>query len=327
MSHDRFWVTRVAPHSELVSFCDEQEAPAIEPVAGFEVDRPLKRRWPQFAHSRVVPSKSAGAYVVDRMELPEGNPWRRAIRPGDLQFLPDGTGVVVTLAGMGRVRHTGAECSLPREVVAMAEGVLLRFDVVLNREKAVQAESYSVATWDYKRSHTYGPARCREDGSKGMDLLKPSSAYVSKDGRSVFIGVPGMRKAMQLRVGWTLASESGARVEENASTTPYELPKFDAAAEGFHPVVVDLTPRAAAGAASGPVSVEEGRRLSQVLGCVACHSTSEQDYFHVGRKWFGLFGSERPYVTASKEARGCARGRGLPARVHSRSACKDGESV
>lgn len=207
-----------------------------------------------------------------------------------------------TLSGMGRIRYNaGVEVGLPREVVAMAEGVLLRFDVELAEGAALQPESYSVAMWDYKRAYTYGSALYRADGSKGMDLLTPSSAYLSKDRKAVFVGVPGMRRAMQLRVGWTLVSARGTAIEQNAYTTPYELPKFDPAVEGFGSVSVDLTPRAAAAAKTGPVTVEEGRRLSQVLGCVACHSTGAQDYFHVGPKWLGLYGSERAYVTPDKK--------------------------
>ena len=39
------------------------------------------------------------AYVVDDFALPVDNPWRRNVRPGDIQFLKDGTGVLVTLDG------------------------------------------------------------------------------------------------------------------------------------------------------------------------------------------------------------------------------------
>ena len=36
---------------------------------------------------------------MDDVELPIENPWRRNVRPGDIQFLNDGTGVLVTLDG------------------------------------------------------------------------------------------------------------------------------------------------------------------------------------------------------------------------------------
>jgi hypothetical protein len=42
---------------------------------------------------------TAAGFVVDDIALPLDNPWRRDVRPGDIQFLPDGTGVVVTVDG------------------------------------------------------------------------------------------------------------------------------------------------------------------------------------------------------------------------------------
>ncbi len=206
-----------------------------------------------------------------------------------------------TLAGFGRVRYTGKASGLPREVVAMENGILLRFEEALDDQRSIRPESYSIARWGYKRSHTYGSALYKDDGSKGIEMLPASSAYLSKDHCSVFIGVPRMATSMQLRVGWTLLSASGVPIEQNAYTTPYELAKFDPVSEGFDAISIDLTPRAAPKTESVPVTVEEGRRLSQVLGCVACHSTSDRDYFHVGPKWLGLFGSERSYIDADQK--------------------------
>lgn len=234
-------------------------------------------------------------------------PLNGSVNPADGQLYLAGFQVIGwgntinTLAGVGRVRYTGQPSLLPREIVPMDKGVLLRFDVALDAKKAVDHRSYSLASWSYKRAHTYGSAQYKADGSTGIDWLTPSSAYVSKDERSVFIGVPGMKPVMQMRIGWSLASDDDARMEDNAYTTPYELPKFDPQAEGFGNIAIDLTPRAAAAQTSGPVTIEEGRRLSQVLGCVACHSVKDQDYFHVGPKWKNLFGSERSYVTTDKK--------------------------
>jgi hypothetical protein len=206
-----------------------------------------------------------------------------------------------TLAGLGRVRYTGGPSLLPREIVPMSQGVLLRFDVELDAKKAADPASYSLASWGYKRAHTYGSAQYKADGSTGIDWLTPSSAYVSQDGRAVFIGVPGMKPVMQLRIGWTLAARDGVPIEANAYTTPYELAKFDPREEGFGEIKVDLTPRAATQQTEGPVSIEEGRRLSQVLGCIACHAVGEQDLFHIGPTWKGLFGSEREYLDEQKK--------------------------
>jgi cytochrome c2 len=95
--------------------------------------------------------------------------------------------------------------------------------------------------------------------------------------------------------------DEAARMEGNAYTTPYELVRFDPAAEGFADTKVNRTPRSAAAERATPVTVEEGRRLSEVLGCVACHSVKDQDLHHVGPRWKGLFGSERKYIDSDKK--------------------------
>ncbi len=109
----------------------------------------------------------------------------------------------------------------------------------------------------------------------------------------MFIGIPDMRPVMQMRVGWTLKGVDGAVLEQNAYFTPYELTKLNPAAEGFGAVVVDLTPRSPA-AASAPTAVtaHEGKRLSELMGCVACHSTDGSVLGKVGPTWKGLFGSK-----------------------------------
>src|SRR5438093_6631068 len=122
--------------------------------------------------------------------------------------------------------------------------------------------------------------------------MVPSSVYLSKNGKSAFLGIPDMKPVMQMRVGWALATKDGATLEQSAYFTPYELTRFDPAAEGFSDLTVDLTPKAARAAAATPVSAEEGKRVAELMGCVACHSTDGSMLGKVGPTWKGLFGSE-----------------------------------
>jgi mono/diheme cytochrome c family protein len=200
------------------------------------------------------------------------------------------------LSGLGRVRYTGTQVTLPSEIAPMDKGVLLRFDIALDPEQAADPNSYSLASWSYVRTHRYGSAQYKADGEYGIDWLTPSSAYLSRDKRSVFIAVPEMKPVMQLRMGWSLKTVNGIAFEDNAYTTPYSLPAFDPVAEGFESLSVDLTPRAAAKRETGPVSVEEGRRLHSLMGCAACHSASIEDMAKVGPGWGDLYGSEREVV-------------------------------
>ena len=75
--------------------------------------------------------------------------------------------------------------------------------------KAVDPDNYSLTSWHYKRTYQYGSPQFKADGTPGIDRLAPSSAYLSKDGRSVFIGVPGMKPVMQMRV--ELVARDGGR--------------------------------------------------------------------------------------------------------------------
>ena len=210
-----------------------------------------------------------------------------------LQILGWGT-TASRLTGMGRVRYTGAESALPREVVPMDKGVLLRFDVALDRARAADPANYSVTSWHYKRTYQYGSPQLKADGTTGIDRLATSSAYVSRDGRAVFVGVPDMKPVMQMRVTWSLATAAGSAFQASAYTTPYELPAFNPRAEGFGDLTVDLSRGSIPVDRSEPVSIEQGRRVYQLYGCMACHTTDKSSPSRLGPTWSGLYGQERP---------------------------------
>ena len=148
-------------------------------------------------------------------------PLNGAMNPADGQLYIAGFQVIGwgnildTLSGIGRVRYPGRPSLTPKNIVPMTNGVLLSFDVALDPAKAKDPANFSLATWHYLRRYTYGSAQYKADGTPGNDWLTPSSVYLSKDGHSVFIGVPGMKHVEQLRIGWSIASSdafcSGAR--------------------------------------------------------------------------------------------------------------------
>ena len=229
-------------------------------------------------------------------------PLHGSVNPTDGQlyvagFQVLGWGTTATgLAGLGRVRFTGRPPTLPQQVVPMDKGVMVRFDVPLDRTTAVNPDNYSLATWHYKRTYQYGSPQFKADGTTGIDRLAPSSAYLSSDGRSVFIGVPGMSPVMQMRVAWSLATVDGRKFQDTAYFTPYDLPKFTPQSEGFGDITVNLSPRAMAIKSDAPVSAEEGRRLYQAFGCVACHAIDSSSLTKLGPTWKGLYGSDRTFA-------------------------------
>ena len=249
-------------------------------------------------NERSAKPQAALVSITRAFDFPPNN---GAVNPADgqlyiagFQILGWGT-TAPRLTGMGRVRYTGTVAPLPREVVPMDIGVLARFDVTLDPRAATNPDNYSITSWKYKRTYQYGSPQFKADGRPGIDRLTPSSAYLAKDGRSVFIAVPNMTPVMQMRLGWSLTTADGKRFQESAFFTPYELPAFDPRAEGFGDLSVDLSPRALSSSAATPVSVEEGQRLYQLYGCMACHST-DASVSRLGPTFKGLFGSDRPYA-------------------------------
>jgi cytochrome c2 len=222
------------------------------------------------------------------------NPVDGQLYVAGFQILGWGT-TATRLAGLGRVRYTGAPSTIPREVVPMDRGVLLRFDVALDPARAVDPDNYSLATWHYKRTYQYGSPQFKADGTTGIDRLVPTSAYLSKDGRSVFVGLADITPVMQLRIGWSLATKAGQKFQDTAYTTPYALPPFNPQSEGFGDVKVDLSPRHVTAKADAPPSAPEGQRLYRAYGCIACHAVDNTSLTKLGPTWKGLYGTQRAF--------------------------------
>jgi cytochrome c2 len=248
-----------------------------------------------YLNTRTTKPQAAVVSVTRAFEFP---PLNGSINPADGQlylagFQILGWGTTATrLAGLGRVRYTGATSTLPLDVVPMDKGVLLRFGVTLDRTSAVDPDRYSVSTWHYVRTYKYGSPQLGASGTPGTDVLTPSAAYVSEDGGSVFIAVPEMKPAMQMRVTWSLATADGRTFEESAHFTPYELATLEPRTEGFGDVTVDLAPRTTSARASTTVSADAGRQVYERSGCMACHAIDASSA-KLGPSFKGLYGHER----------------------------------
>jgi len=244
-------------------------------------------------NDRGTKPQAAVVSVVHDFDIPVLN---AKVNPADgwvymTGFQVIGWGTTATrVSGFGRVRYTGATCTVPKEVIPMDKGVLLRFDTEVDPQKAADPASYTLESWHYKRTYKYGSPHLKADDTPGQDWITPSSAYVSKDGKSVFVGVPGMKPVQQMRIGWGIVARDGTKLESNAFFTPYELVKFNPSAEGFGDISVDLTPKATVAQASAPPTAEEGKRLYQLMGCMACHAIDDTIQLKIGPPWKGLYG-------------------------------------
>ena len=210
--------------------------------------------------------------------------------------------VVKKISGLTRVRYTDKPRVLIKEVTPTDKGLLLRFNAKLEAKMATDPNSFNAERWNYKRTFEYGSPHLKLDGSSGQEWMTASSAYLSKDGMSVLVGFPDMKAGVhQMRIGWGLKSADGLKAENTAYFSPWELMTFDPKKEGFDEnLKVDLTPRKAAAVATVKATAEEGERLYQMYGCMACHSTDGTLVGKVGPSWKGLYGSEREIAKGQK---------------------------
>ena len=141
----------------------------------------------------------------------------------------------------------------------MDKGVLLRFDAALDPTKAADPDNYSRDELALQ-AHLSIRLAAVQGGRHARHRPAGAEPRVSLEGRPQRLHRrAGMKPVMQMRVGWSLATASGAAFENSAYFTPYELPAFDPAAEGFGDITVDLSPRAdRAGIGAAPVSADEG---------------------------------------------------------------------
>lgn len=227
-------------------------------------------------------------------------PLNGAVNPADGQLYVAGFQILgwgttaTSIAGVGRLRYTGAPSTLPREVLPTDKGILLRFDTPLDAAAAADPDNYTVESWQYQRTYKYGSPQLKSDGKPGTDWQAPGRAYLSTDKRSVFLAVAGMKPVMQMRVGWSLKTASGTAFSDNAYFTPYELVSFDAAKEGVGNVTIDLSPRIVTKKDVAPIGPDEGRRLFEATGCLACHSDAA-NVAKYGPTMKALYGKQRVF--------------------------------
>ncbi len=203
------------------------------------------------------------------------------------------------IQGLYRVRPTGTPSTIPREIHAYQEGLVLKFDHELEPAQATDLVNYTVDRWNYKRSNQYGSGHYKLDGTPGQESLAISCVFITEDHQSVFLGIPGMKPVDSLRVTFQVEPQH----VQNAFLTIRNLSPIHLTNLGFEETEVDLTPQAVTPGTKRPKpSAELGNKIATTYGCIACHSAdgakkvAEDPSLMVGPSWKGLYGSKRKFT-------------------------------
>lgn len=212
--------------------------------------------------------------------------------------------VASEISGLYRLRYTGKPSYLPEDVRSFDKGILLKFGEPLEESIATSLMSYSVDRWTYRRTADYGSGHYKPNGEPGQEALPVANAYLSEDKKSVFLAIPDMQVVEQMRVTYRLARESDKPEIKGAYLTVRELHPVDMKALGFGDTEIDLTVKEVPGLTMNhpDPSAEEGQKVYQLFGCMACHTTdgskaqTVSNEQAVGPTWKNLWGSKREFT-------------------------------
>jgi len=212
------------------------------------------------------------------------------------------------ISGLFRIRPGEGESWLPESIRAGKRGVLLRFPRAVDPVLAGTLAHYTADRWNYRQTHEYGSGNFKLDGTPGQEGLPVTSTYLSEDGRSLFLGIPGMRPSHSLRVTYRIPHPDAVATVEHAYLTVHQLDTIDLESEGFGKIDVDLT-------VSGDMQNREleieataalGEEVATRFGCLACHEAGDHApavsagaEIVVGPPWNGLWKSRREFSDGS----------------------------
>lgn len=196
----------------------------------------------------------------------------------------------------GRIRANSTQpWTIPSHTQVARRGILLQFERPLNSESALRREAYTVRRWNYKRTSAYGSGHYRLDGTAGTETMGVSSVKLSDDRKSVFLGIPDMRRVMQIEVSYDIELEDGAPFRRQTFLTAHVLRGLDLSALGFSDNEVDLSKRPPPPKSVPKVkpTIRRGALLYSQVGCIGCHSVDGSLAGKNGPSWLGLYGSQR----------------------------------
>jgi hypothetical protein len=127
--------------------------------------------------------------------------------------------------GFYRIRYTGKPLHLPIGLHATSEGMLLEFDVPLNRSSAGNWRNYAVSRWQYRRSADYGSEdyKVSNPRRRGRDRVRVDDSVVSEDGRQVLLVIPDMQSSMQMEIRYRIEAADGSQMDQTVQNTIHKV--------------------------------------------------------------------------------------------------------
>ena len=124
-----------------------------------------------------------------------------------------------------RVRYTGKPVNAPKELHIKPDGVEITFTDPLDESFAKDEQNYGVEEWNYRWTSNYGSKEFSVENPDQIkhDSITIKSVKLSPDKKKVFLEIPGLKPAMQMRVKLNLKAADGTPVNQTIWNTIHKV--------------------------------------------------------------------------------------------------------
>ncbi len=128
--------------------------------------------------------------------------------------------------GFYRVRYTGRPLNAPIELHAKQDSLEISFSEPVDRELALDPESYNIEQWNYRWIDRYGSPHYSvlDPNKEGHDQVEIKGLELSADAKTVRIKVDQVVPVMQMKIAYNLDSATGGRIRGEIYNTIHQLP-------------------------------------------------------------------------------------------------------
>jgi hypothetical protein len=155
---------------------------------------------------------------------------RAAVNPIDNNLYVTGLtgwddGVAQTYGTLSRIRYTGGEGHLVKDVDVIPSGIRVAFNFSLD-PSALDTSDVEVSMWNYQWTSKYGSAHYSvlNPGTEGEDRLAVSGLNAGNAGKSLDIKMPALQKANSVRLRLRIKAADGTVVNESIYMTINKMP-------------------------------------------------------------------------------------------------------
>lgn len=210
------------------------------------------------------------------------------------------------ISSLLRLRYTGLPDVLPTGFEAGEQGIVLRFDELLDVQKTANIGNFQVKRYNYKRTENYGSGHFRLDGSPGEEHIPVLATHLSDDQKSVLLVIPNMVEVEQVEVTYDIATAESLEISGTFAFTLHKVGSLNLEKYGFPSVdTKELASHAAhvneATAGTEEASVELGEQLFTKMACIGCHSTGTRTDGLYGPPFQDFYGSVRQFNDSTEQ--------------------------